>query len=88
MEKIFKFFDLPREESAISLKSSYVELDFNITQRACARARYADGDLRGLVNSSPIDLFNKYRLANSSVIEIEEIDNAQVFLFNLQINRN
>ena len=30
------FFDLPSEGSAISLKDSYIELDFNVTHRACA----------------------------------------------------
>ena len=30
------FIDIPREDSAISLKDSYLELDFNVTHRAGA----------------------------------------------------
>ena len=60
------------------MKDSYQELDFNVTHRAGAHARYADGDHIGLVNLGPIALFNKYRLTSSSGKEIEEIDNAQV----------
>ena len=32
------FIDIPREYSAISLKDSYLDLDFNDTHRAGARA--------------------------------------------------
>ena len=51
------FFVVPREGSAISLKDSYLELDFIVTQRASAHARYAVGDQKWLVNLSPIALF-------------------------------
>ena len=37
-------FDKLREDSASSLKDSYIEMDFNVTQRAGDHARYADGD--------------------------------------------
>ena len=54
------FVDVPREDSAISLKDSYLEIDFNVTDRAGAHARYADNDHIRLVNLGPIALFNNY----------------------------
>ena len=77
-ESIQMFNDIPREESAISLKDSYLELDFNVTNRAGAQARYADGDHIISVNLGSIALFNKYRLTSSDGKEIKEIDNAHV----------
>ena len=71
------FIDIPREDSAFSLKDSYLELDFNVTYRAGAHARYVDIDYIRLVNLGPIALFKKYRLTRSSGKEIGEIDNAQ-----------
>ena len=60
------------------MKDSYLELDFRVTDRAGAHARYADGDHIRLVNLGPIALFDKYRLTGSSKKEIDEIDNAHV----------
>ena len=65
------FVDIPREDSAISMRDCYLELDFIVTHRASAHARYADGDHIRLVNLGPIALFNKYRLTSSSGKEIE-----------------
>ena len=73
------FIDKPREDSAISLKDSYLELDFSVTHRASAHGRCADGSHIKLVNLGRIALFNKYRLTSSSGKEKEEIDNAHVF---------
>ena len=56
------FVEMPREDSAFSLKDSYLKLEFNKTQRAGAHAQYANGDHQRLVNLGPIVLFNKYRL--------------------------
>ena len=78
MEKKYNFFNIPREESATPLKDSYFELDFNVTHCAGASAQYNVGDRIRLVNPCPIALFNKYRLASSSIKEIEEIDIAHV----------
>ena len=78
-ENIQFFFDLPREDGAIWLKGSYLELDFNVTHRAGAHARYAFGDHIRLVNLGPVALFNKYRLTSLSGKEIEEFDNVHVF---------
>ena len=73
------FVDIPGEDSALSLRNCYLDLDFSVTHRAGAQARYADGDhIRG-VNLGPLAIFNEYRLTNSSGKEIEEIGNAHVF---------
>ena len=40
-EKTQIFIIIPREVSAISLKDNYLELDFNVTHRASAHARFA-----------------------------------------------
>ena len=77
-ESIQIFSDIPREDSAISLKDSDLELDFNVTHRAGAHAPYADGDHIRLVNLGLLALFDKHRLTSSSRKEIEEIDNALV----------
>ena len=72
------FINIPGEDRAISLKESYFELDFNVTHRAGAHNRYADGDHLRLVNLGPIAFFNKYRLTSSSGKQIEEVENAHV----------
>ena len=72
------FTDIPREDSAISLKDSYLEIDLNVTHSSCAHARYVDGVHIRLVNLGPIALFDKYRLTSSSGREIEETENAHV----------
>ena len=60
------------------MRDGYLELDFNVTHRAGAHARYAGGDHTKLVNLSVIALFNKYKLTCSSGKEIEENDNAHI----------
>ena len=77
-ERSQTFIDIPREDRAVSLEDSYLELDFNVTHRAGAHGRYADCDHIVLVNLGPIALFNKYRLTSSSAKEVEEIENAHV----------
>ena len=72
------FVDKPKEDSALSLKDSYTELNFNVTHRAGVHAWYADGDHKWLVKLGPIAWFNKYRLTSSSGKEVEEIDNAHL----------
>ena len=65
-ENIQFFIDIPREDRAIFLKDSCIELDFIVTHTAGIHGRYADGDhIRG-VNLGPISIFNKYRLTSSS----------------------
>ena len=72
------FIDIPRKDSAISLKDNYLEIDFSVTHRVGAHARYVDKDHIRLVNLEPIAFFKKYRLTSSSGKEMEEFDNANV----------
>ena len=72
------FTDITREGSAISLKNSYLELDFNVTHRAGAHNRYIDDDHIKIVNLGPIAVINKYSITSSSEKEIKEIDNFHV----------
>ena len=72
------FIDIPREDSAISLKDSYIELDFNVFHENGAQVQYAEGDHIKLVNLGPFAFFDKYRFTNSSGKEIEETDNSHV----------
>ena len=46
--------DTPREDCAISLKDSFLELDFIVTHRAAGHSRYADGDHIRLANLGPL----------------------------------
>ena len=71
-------FDIARKDTLISLKDSYLEIDFNVTHRAGAPDRYIDKDPIRLVNLGPVALFNKYRITSSSGKEREEIDKAHV----------
>ena len=58
-EKNQMFVDIPREDSALSLRDSYLELDFNVTHRVGAHARYVDNDHIRLLNLGAMALFNK-----------------------------
>ena len=90
MEKIFKnsidiaiskedsYLSFLTEDSAFSGKDSYLELVFNVVDRAGILARYADGYHIRMINLGPIALFRKHRLTSSSGEEIEEIDKARV----------
>ena len=75
-EKIQSFIDIPRENSANSLEDNYHGLDFHVTHRVGADARYADGDHKSLVNLGPIAVFIKYRLGKSIGKKKREIDKA------------
>ena len=77
-ENIQIFIDVHREDSAKLVNYSYFEAASNVTHRAGAHARYADGDHIILVNLGPITFFNENRLASSGGKENEEIDNAHV----------
>ena len=72
------FIDIPRDDSAISLKDSYLDLDFNVINRSVAHNRDVYGEHNRLVNLGSMVFFIKYRLTSSSGKEIEEIDNAHV----------
>ena len=47
------FIGIPREDSAISLKGSYLQVDFDGIDRAVAHGWYVYGKYIGLANLSP-----------------------------------
>ena len=63
--------NIPREESVISLLSSYLGLNFDVLYAATDN-RYADGDEIGLFISVPIALFSNYKLMTSSGKHLED----------------
>ena len=62
MEKTTRFFDILKKDSAVSLKDSFLELDFGVTQKANGQNRCADGDHIRLVDSGLLSLINKFGL--------------------------
>ena len=57
--------NIPREDSAISSKESYLDLNFNVTHRA-RHGTNADDEFITLVLLFPIALFNRKGLTSSS----------------------
>ena len=51
------FIDIPRRHSALSLKDSFLDIDFNVTHTAGVHKRYADGDHINFFNPRPFALF-------------------------------
>ena len=72
-----KYINIPREDSAISLLNSYLELNFDVFY-AATNNRYVDGNDKRLVNPGPIALFSNYRLTTSSGKHLENIDHAHI----------
>ena len=66
------FIIVPRENSAISLLSSYVNLNFDVLH-AATNIIYVDGNDIRLVNLGPIDLFSNHRITTSSGTHSENI---------------
>ena len=71
------YINIPREDSAISLLNSYLELIFDVLH-AGTNNRYADGNDFRLVNLDPIGLFSNYKLTTSSGKHLENIDHAHI----------
>ena len=71
------YINIPREDSVISLLSSYLELNFDVLH-AATNNRYVDGNNIRLVNLGPIALFSNYNLTTSSGKHLENIDHAHI----------
>ena len=71
------YINILREDSVISLLSSYLELNFDVLH-AATNNRYADGNDIRLVNLGPIALFSNYKLTTSSGKHLENIDDALI----------
>ena len=72
-----KSINIPREDSVISLLSSYLEKKIDVLQAASGN-RYTDGaDIR-LVNLAVFAFFNIYKLTTSSIKPSEESNHAHI----------
>ena len=71
------YFNIPREDSVISLLNSYLEINFDVL-RAATNNRYADGNDIRLVNLGSIGLFSNYKLTTSSGKHLENIDHSHI----------
>ena len=69
------YINIPREDSAISLLNSYLEVDFDVL-KAATNDRYVDGDDIRLIILGPIALFSNYKLTTSSGKHLEDISHA------------
>ena len=71
------YFNIPREDSVISLQNSYLELNFDALQ-AATNNRYVDGNDIRLVNLGSKGLFSNYKLTTSSGKHLENIDHSHI----------
>ena len=71
------YFNIPREDSVISLLNSYLDLDFDVLHAGTIN-RYVDGNNIRLVNLGPIALVSNYKLTTSSGKHLENIDHAHI----------
>ena len=71
------YFNIPREDSVISLLNSYLDLNFEFIKKA-ANSRYGNGNDKKLVNLGPIALFSNFKLTTSSGKHIEDISHAHL----------
>ena len=71
------YINIPREDSLISLLTSYIDLNFDVVH-ADDDTRYADGNEIRLVNLGPIALFSDYKLTTSSGEHLEDVSHAHI----------
>ena len=68
---------IPREDGAISLLNSCLELSFDLIHTTINNT-YVDGNDIRLVNLGPIALFSNYKLTTSSGKHLENIDHGHI----------
>ena len=71
------YFNIPREDSLISLLKSYLDLNFDVLN-AANNNRYVDTDDIWLINLASIALFSNFKLTNISGKHLENIDLAHI----------
>ena len=71
------YINIPREDSVFSLLNSYLDLNFEIIEKA-DDSRYGNGNDIRLVNLGPIALFSIFKLATSSGKHLEDISHAHL----------
>ena len=59
------YYNIPREDSVISLINSYLDLNFELIEKADDSRYGIDNDIR-VVNLGPIALFSIFKLTTSS----------------------
>ena len=71
------YINIPREDSAISLLNSYLDLNFEVIKKA-DDSRYRNGNDTKLVIRGPIALFSNFKLTTSSGKHLEDISQAHL----------
>ena len=71
------YINIPREDSAISLLNSYLEINLDVLH-AATNNRYVNGNDIRLVNLGSIGLFSNYKLTTSSGKHLENIDHSHI----------
>ena len=71
------YINIPREDSVISLLSSYLNLNFEVIKKA-DDSRYGNGNDIKLVNLGPIALFSNFKLTTSSGKHLEDFNHAHL----------
>ena len=69
--------NIPREDSVISLLNSYLDLNFEVIEKA-DDSRYGNGNDVKLVNLGPIALVSNFKLTTSSGKHVEHINHAHL----------
>ena len=78
------YINIPREDSVVSLLKSYLDLNFEVIEKA-DDSRYANGNDSKLVNLGPFASFSNFKLTTSSGKHLEHITHAHLvsLMFNL-----
>ena len=71
------YINIPREDSVIGLLNSYLDLNFEVVQKADS-SRYGNGNDIKLVNLGPIAFFSIFKLTTSSGKDLEDMSQAHL----------
>ena len=71
------YFNIPRENSVISLLNSYLDLNFEVIKKN-DDSRYANRNDIRLVNLGPVALFSNFKLTTSSGKHLQDISHAHL----------
>ena len=71
------YINIPREDSVTSSLNSYLELNFEVIQKA-DDSRYGNGNDIRFVNLGPIALFSVFKLTTSTGKHLEDISHAHL----------
>ena len=71
------YINIPREDSVISLLTSYLDLNFEVIKKV-DDPRYGNGNDIRLVKLGPVALFSNFKLSTSSGKHLEDISHAHL----------